>query len=164
MNEKFRYEFKSFDKSGSGFLNLYYFPKFENFDLEYESGHNALLDPELSQMILKCCSNYSEMEKTHIISENQQVTIKRIELVTKEKIDKWFNKFSDMSRVELINSIADASKQPCSATDYSMLAEMARALFINCAYSASLENAKIKNSDICHLYSKSISEIYKRNN
>lgn len=162
IDEKFRFEFNSFGKSGSGFLNLYYSPKCENYDLQYESGHNATLDPELSQMILKCCSDYSRMEGTHIISENQKVTIKRVSLVTKQKINDWFNKFSNMTKQELINLISQQNDND-SAISASMLAEATRALFINCSYTASVENAKIKNDEICYFYSKVISEAYKNN-
>lgn len=159
ITEKFKYDFKSFNKSGSGFINFYYSPKYENYDLEHESGHNPSFDPELSQMILKCCSIYSEIEKTHIISENETVTIKRVELVTKEKAKGLFNRFSDMPRQQIIELITKASN-PTSAAEASELAEMARALFINCAYVASVENSKLKNSEMCYFYSKSISEVY----
>lgn len=162
MCEKFKFEFKSFDKSGSGFLNFYYSPKFDTFDIEYKSGHNAALDPEISQMILKCCSNYSDIERTHVISQNEYVKIEKVELVTKTKIDDWFNRFSKMSKKELIDYICNQNDND-SATNSSMLAEATKALFINCAYKASLENAIVKNSDICYLYSKAISDAYKNN-
>lgn len=162
MDEKFRFKFKSFHKIGSGFLNLYYSPNSETFDLEYESGYNATLDPELSQTILKCCCNYADMQRTHIISENEQVTIEKIELVTKPKINDWFNKFSDMSKQELIDFISKKNDSN-SAVNASMLAEATRALFINCSYTASLENAKLKNGDACYFYSKTISDAYKNN-
>lgn len=74
---------------------------------------------------------------------------------------KWFNDFSSISAIELAEILLNnIKKENKSDVDFTMIAEMSRALFVNCCYIAATKNSISKNKEMCEFYSSVLSRVY----